>query len=87
MVSLEEQLQAILERNLRVEADKAWEVSFTRRFSIAVLTYAIAVIFLWSIESASPLLHGLIPTGGYVLSTFSLPALKRAWMRKHRTRK
>jgi len=51
MENPESQIAAIVERNRRVEADKAWEVSLFRRLTIAVLTYAIAVLFLWLIES------------------------------------
>jgi hypothetical protein len=33
-------------RNRRVELDKAWETSLTRRSIIAAITYAVAVIFM-----------------------------------------
>lgn len=36
--SLEKRLKTIEERNRRVETEKAWETSVTRRLSIAVLT-------------------------------------------------
>ena len=74
-------IAAILERNKRVEADKAWETSLTRRFSIAVITYLTACLFLWLIEDALPFIHALVPTGGYLLSTVSLPWIRRWWVR------
>lgn len=74
------QVREIIERNKRVETDKAWETSKTRRLSIAVLTYAIATFFLWSIHNEGFLLNALIPTGGYLLSTLSLPWMKKVWM-------
>lgn len=75
-------IESILDRNKRVEAEKAWEVSWTRRLFLALLTYATALLFLWFIEAPLPLLSALVPTGGYVLSTLSLPPLKRWWMRR-----
>ena len=50
MNSLERRIQAIEERNKRVEADKAWETSLTRRVSIAVITYFFALGFLFAIN-------------------------------------
>jgi len=43
---LEDRIRAIEDRNIRVETEKAWETSFTRRASIALLTYATASAFL-----------------------------------------
>ena len=39
---IESRLSAIEERNKKVERDKAWEVSWTRRVSIMALTYVVA---------------------------------------------
>lgn len=79
MNDIETRLQAIEERNVRVEMDKAWEVSFTRRLSIALVTYFTASLFLWLIGVGYPLLGALVPTGGYLLSTLSLPWIKNHW--------
>ena len=76
---IEEQMRSILERNKRVEQDKAWEVSATRRTFIALVTYAIACYYLWLIDVPQFWLHAVIPTGGYVLSTLSLPWVMRWW--------
>lgn len=38
MNDLEKRVEAIEERNKRVETDKAWETSWTRRICIMVLT-------------------------------------------------
>ena len=40
-MSLEERVAKIEARNAKVEADKAWETSWVRRFSIALLTYGV----------------------------------------------
>lgn len=74
-------LQAIQDRNRRVELDKAWEVSLTRRSFIALMTYAVACYYFWVIGVTEFWLHAAVPTGGYVFSTLSLPWLKQLWVR------
>ncbi|MDD4628352.1 MAG: hypothetical protein PHE68_03075 [Candidatus Peribacteraceae bacterium] len=83
MENQESQISAILERNKRVEADKAWEVSWCRRITIAVLTYAIATLFLWLIASERFWLNAGVPALGYLLSTLSLPWVKQWWIRRN----
>lgn len=81
MENLESQIQSILDRNKRVEADKAWEVSWTRRLSIAAITYVTAAIFLMLIESTNYWLNALVPPIAYILSTLSFPPVKKSWLR------
>ena len=80
---IEAALRTIEERNRRVEADKAWEVSMFRRVTIAITTYLIAVAALVSIGSERPFLDAFIPMIGYVLSVQSLPLLKKWWLTRH----
>lgn len=80
MADIEDQLEKIEQRNARVEVDKAWETSLTRRLSIALLTYLTASLFLWLIDVAFPFLSALVPTGGYILSTLSIPWIKKCWI-------
>ena len=77
-----EDIKQILERNRRVELDKAWETSKTRRAIVAAITYVIAYFFMTRIGVQDPLLNALVPTGGYILSTLSLPVFKKWWMQK-----
>lgn len=79
MQEMEQQIRALKERNERVEQDKAWETSFTRRFFIAVVTYIFAGIFLRSINDSNFLLNAVVPTAGYILSVVSLPPLRKFW--------
>lgn len=79
---LEKRLTAIEERNRKVEADKAWETSLFRRAALAFLTYAIVVLFLVHIEAQRPFLSALIPVFGYLISTLTLPFLRRFWQRR-----
>ncbi len=78
-----EALNAIQERNKKVEINKAWETSLTRRAFIAVVTYVIACLYMYfGLGIAEAYLHAFVPTGGYLLSTFSLPLVKDAWIRR-----
>ncbi len=79
---MKEDIELIKERNNRVEADKAWEISDTRRILIALMTYVVIVIFLWSIGVARAGLHAVVPTIGFILSTFTLPFFKKWWLKK-----
>ncbi|NTW22897.1 hypothetical protein HGA34_05170 [Candidatus Falkowbacteria bacterium] len=79
-LKIEEELREIRERNLRVEADKAWETSLFRVLSIAGITYVVASIVMFLIGSANFYLNALVPVVGYLLSTQSLPAVKRWWI-------
>lgn len=78
-LDIQKELAALHERNKRVETDKAWELSWTRRIFIAAVTYIFAALWLLAIGDAKPFLKALIPTVGYLFSTITLPSLKRWW--------
>ena len=78
---MNKEIKAILERNKRVEKDKAWETSFTRRLIIAILTYLVIVLFLYMIKASHVWLTALVPTIAFVLSTLSLPIFKKLWLK------
>ena len=80
----DEALKLIQERNARVEADKAWETSKTRRGVIAGITYIVAGLYMSALGANSPWLNALIPVGGYLLSTLSLPKIKEIWLKSKR---
>ncbi len=77
---MEDKIAEILERNQRVELDKAWEVSFIRRSIIAAITYVVAVAWLYLIRNSRPFLNALVPFGGYIFSTLSLSFVKKQWI-------
>lgn len=79
MNSLELKIKAIEERNSRVELDKKWETSWTRRISIAFLTYAVVVSYLTVVDNDQPLINGLVPVVGYLLSTLVLKTIRNLW--------
>ena len=79
MDDIEKEIDAIKKRNRTVESDKAWETSWTRRIFIAVITYLIASWWMAIIGEAQVFFKACVPTGGYLLSTLSLPFVKRWW--------
>lgn len=79
---LEKEINLIKERNKRVEGDKAWEISFTRRILITVFIYLIIGFYLALIDIAQPWLNAIVPAGAYILSTLILPFFKEFW-KKH----
>ena len=81
---LRSEISEIKVRNKRVESDKAWETSFTRRIVIAFGTYLTITIFLLMIGASYPYLAGLVPALAFILSTLTLPPLKEWWARKRR---
>lgn len=81
---LEKRVTAIEERNKRVEADKAWETSFLRKFLIIVLTYIFAVLYLKIADTTNPLLGAVVPTVGFFLSTQTLNIIKKKWLEKRK---
>ena len=87
MQDIEERLDAIEERNLRVSYDKAWETSWVRRGLIAGITYVCAFILLNILGHDGAWKHALVPVMGYLLSTFSLPPLKKMWIERKWKRK
>jgi hypothetical protein len=83
MKSLEEEIKLIKERNKRVEKDKAWETSWTRRVCIAVLTYLVVVSYNYGIIKLDNIfLSSLVPVMGFLLSTLSLKLIRNIWEKR-----
>lgn len=79
--TIEERITAIEERNRRVELDKKWETSLARIVVISVITYLVAIFVLFILNAPSPFFSALIPVLGFVLSTQSIPFIKKYWLR------
>ena len=79
---LEARVRAIEERNRRVEADKAWETSWTRRFLVAALTYAVIATYLQVVVHISPWINAVVPMVAFLASTVVFGVFKRAWIRR-----
>lgn len=79
---LQKRIEAIEERNKRVELDKAWESSLARKLLIVLFTYSILGSYMWIIGVGNPLLNAIIPTLGFILSTLSLSFFKQIWEKR-----
>ncbi len=78
---LEKEILTIKKRNKRVETDKAWETSITRKIIIAILTYFVIVLFFFFAGLPKPFINSIVPTAGFVFSTLSLPHFKKLWIK------
>ena len=77
---IEKEIQNIKERNKRVEKDKAWETSLTRRICIMILTYIVVLFYSYMVKSITSIwLSSLIPVIGFALSTLSLKIIRKIW--------
>ena len=84
MENLEQELANIKERNKKVEMDKAWELSWTRRILICVLTYIIAFVWLLVIKEHNAAAKAVVPTAGFALSMLSIPYAKKLWIKNRK---
>jgi hypothetical protein len=75
------ELEAIKQRNLRVESDKAWETCAVRISAICGITYVVAGTLLCLIGVKEFWLSAMVPVVGFYLSTQTLPPLKRWWLK------
>ena len=79
-MNIEEKIKNIQNRNRRVELDKKWETSLTRRLFIMILTYIIIVIYSYLIRNNNNIfLSSIVPVIGYLLSTLSLKLIRKIW--------
>ncbi len=84
MEELEQRLQNIENRNKKVEADKAWETSWTRRSLLTIFTYIVIGVYLQAINVPRPWLNALVPAIGFLLSTLVMTYFKKYWLERHK---
>ncbi len=78
-----DEIKNIKARNARVELDKKWETSWTRRLCICLLTYVVVVIYSFTIQQVSNVfLSSLVPVIGFTLSTLSLSFVRKIWEKR-----
>lgn len=75
-------IEDVKARNTRVEADKAWETSLTRRVIIAMITYLVVGFYLAILDIPYPWFNAIVPPAAYMLSTLSLGFTKQIWINK-----
>jgi hypothetical protein len=82
--NLEERIEKLEERNAKVEADKAWETSFTRKSLLVLFTYLAIGLYLQAIEVDRPWTNAIVPAVGFMISTLTMPFFKSFWLKKFR---
>lgn len=78
--NIEKEIENIKSRNKRVELDKKWETSWTRKLCICILTYIVVVIYSYMVRNYDNIfLSSLVPVIGFTLSTLSLRYIRKIW--------
>lgn len=81
---LQQEIDLLKQRNKKVELEKQWEESATRKVCIAILTYGVIVLFFIIVDVPNPWINALVPTIGFLLSTLSLHILKHLRIKRIR---
>ncbi|MBI2655596.1 hypothetical protein HYX06_04205 [Candidatus Woesearchaeota archaeon] len=81
MRSIESRIKSIEQRNRKVEYDKAWELSYFRRFLLALFTYLAIGFYLRAANIGRPWLNAIVPSAAFMLSTLTLPFFRSLWLK------
>ena len=77
------EIEQIKERNKKVELDKSWETSWTRKICICILTYIVVIIYSYIVRNYDNIfLSSLVPVIGFALSTLSLRFVRKIWEKR-----
>lgn len=79
--NLEKEIEIIKNRNKRVEADKAWETSRFRLVVLSVITFIFSMAVLYFVKTEEYLLSAFSSTAGLIISSQSLPLIKKWWIK------
>ena len=77
--NLDNRIRKAEERNIRVEKDKLWELSYTRRLILILFAYLAIGYYLRAIQVPKPWLNAIVPAFAFMLSTLTLPFIKKFW--------
>ena len=82
-MNFEDEIQKLKQRNILVEQNKAWETSWSRTIVLMCITFFTAYFFLKTSgivnDSKVIILSALIPALAFLVSTLTLPPLKKLW--------
>jgi hypothetical protein len=79
ITELKTEIEKLKERNRKVETNKAWETSMTRKLLLMFLTYFVIILTLLAINNPDPYRNAIVPSFGFFLSTLTLPFVKNLW--------
>lgn len=82
LAKLEHEIASLKGRNSKVESDKAWETSWTRRLLLSLFTYLAIGFYLQAINIPQPWQNAIVPALAFMLSTLTLPYFKGIWLGK-----
>lgn len=83
-MDLNKEIEEIKNRNKRVELDKKWETSCTRKICICIVTYIVVVAYSYIVRNYDNIfLSSLVPVIGFTLSTLSLKYVRKIWEKKY----
>ena len=80
IADLEKEIDKLKERNKRVEIDKSWETSLTRKILLVIFTYLSIALYLKFIVGIEPWVNAVVPSIGFLLSTLTLSYFKNLWI-------
>ena len=80
LADLEQRIAVIEEQQHRIEVDKAWKGSFTRKIVIGLLMYLVIGSFLAYRQISDPWISAIVPVIGFLLSILLLPVVKKIWL-------
>ncbi|RJP45938.1 hypothetical protein C4587_00075 [Candidatus Parcubacteria bacterium] len=83
---LENRIHEIEERNAKVEFDKAWETSWTRRSLLVLFTYLAVGTYLWAIGVLRPWINAIVPAAAFLISTLTMPFFRKLWLKRAKRR-
>ncbi|MBT4540611.1 hypothetical protein HOC35_03790 [Candidatus Woesearchaeota archaeon] len=79
--ALESEINKIRYRNKSVEGNKAWETSYSRRLLLMLFTFLAIGAYMWAINIQKPWLNAIVPSVAFMLSTLTLPFIKKKWVK------
>lgn len=77
---IEKDINEIKSRNKMVEADKAWETSYTRRGLLTLFTFFAVGLYLTAMNISNPWLNAIVAAFAFMLSTLTFPFFKAVWV-------
>ncbi|MBI3103954.1 hypothetical protein HYZ05_03355 [Candidatus Daviesbacteria bacterium] len=81
IADLEKEIELIKQRNKRVETEKEWETSWTRRIMVVLFTYLVIALFFLFAGISKPFINAIVPAIAFVLSTLSVPLFRNLWLK------
>ncbi len=79
---LEKEVKELQKRNARVDTNKAWETSLTRKLVLSALIYLLALGLFASEYDPHIYTDALLPAVAFLISTLTIQAVKNWWVKR-----